>query len=438
MNAGWHEGAFGNAVAEVACIARHGAIESIVPDPETFAYRKSPGLDGRFVTGVTLRLEPHDPVLIQERVRGYHDQRVRTQPAGARNAGCVFKNPPGDHAGRLIDAAGLKGAAIGVRWSPTSMRFHHQPGGGHLLGRAPVDRSRPRQGPPELRRQPGAGGHSLDVNRIGGADPGPFLRRDQSDQLRRSRRRRTLRRRLLVLAGLFSAGVVNRRRVRRPHLASALAALRPAPGVALTRAACAVRRVAPRARALPRPQSLLARSVAHGARSRRLPLDQARLGEAGAAGPDRGPSWRSAGRGDWGCCEDGSWLIDDEGVAIDAYGEPTKEFSFPIFTGLDERDAARLARQAGRGVALLADLESHHAGLASEISEIDLSRDDRIEVHMNDGGPIVRLHPQEFGTNLDRYLAMRDYLTTNFGDAVYVDLRFRDRIAFRPLVARSR
>jgi len=113
MNAGWHEGAFGNAVAEVASIARHGAIEPIVPDPETFAYRKSPGLDGRLVTGVTLRLQPDDPILIQERVRGYHDQRVRTQPAGARNAGCVFKNPPGDHAGRLIDAAGLKGAAIG-------------------------------------------------------------------------------------------------------------------------------------------------------------------------------------------------------------------------------------------------------------------------------------------------------------------------------------
>jgi len=72
------------------------------------------------VTGVTLRLEPHDPVLIQERVRGYHDQRVRTQPAGARNAGCVFKNPPGDHAGRLIDARRSQGRGdSGVRWSPT-------------------------------------------------------------------------------------------------------------------------------------------------------------------------------------------------------------------------------------------------------------------------------------------------------------------------------
>src|SRR6266436_6192070 len=65
MNAGWHEGAFGNAVAQVAAITRHGAVQSIVPDPATFAYRKSPGLDGRFVTEVTLRLEPGDPVLIQ-------------------------------------------------------------------------------------------------------------------------------------------------------------------------------------------------------------------------------------------------------------------------------------------------------------------------------------------------------------------------------------
>ncbi len=113
MNAGWHEGAFGQAVAAITTVGRHGAIESIVPGPGTFAYRSSPGLGGRFVAEVTLRLESDDPARIQDRVRGFHENRVRTQPTGARNAGCVFKNPPGDHAGRLIDAAGLKGRAIG-------------------------------------------------------------------------------------------------------------------------------------------------------------------------------------------------------------------------------------------------------------------------------------------------------------------------------------
>jgi hypothetical protein len=47
----------------------------------------------------------------------------------------------------------------------------------------------------------------------------------------------------------------------------------------------------------------------------------------------------------------------------------------------------------------------------------------------------VRLNPNDFGANLDRYLTLRDYLATDFGDGAYVDLRFRDRIAFRPRVA---
>ncbi len=114
MNAGWHDGAFGQAVSSLTLIGRTGGIEEMICKPGTFAYRSSPGLGDRFVAAATLRLAPDDPTRIEQRVRGYHDHRVRTQPTGARNAGCIFKNPTGDHAGRLIDAAGLKGRAVGA------------------------------------------------------------------------------------------------------------------------------------------------------------------------------------------------------------------------------------------------------------------------------------------------------------------------------------
>jgi UDP-N-acetylmuramate dehydrogenase len=114
MNAGWHEGAFGQAVASFTAVSRAGAVEEIAAGPGTFAYRASPGVGDRFVVAAALRLTPDDPARVEERVRAFHDHRVRTQPTGERNAGCVFKNPPDDHAGRLIDAAGLKGLAVGA------------------------------------------------------------------------------------------------------------------------------------------------------------------------------------------------------------------------------------------------------------------------------------------------------------------------------------
>jgi len=114
MNAGWHEGAFGQVVASLTVIGRHGEIDDMPVTPSTFAYRRSPGVGDRFVAAATLALTPDDPALIAERIRGFHDHRVRTQPLGERNAGCIFRNPEGDHAGRLIDAAGLKGRAVGA------------------------------------------------------------------------------------------------------------------------------------------------------------------------------------------------------------------------------------------------------------------------------------------------------------------------------------
>lgn len=113
MNAGWHEGEIGKRVASVVTVSRRGAIEDLPATRGMFAYRSSPGLGDRFVAAATLKLERDDPKAIAARMRDYRNHRVTTQPTGARNAGCIFKNPPGDYAGRLIEACGLKGRAVG-------------------------------------------------------------------------------------------------------------------------------------------------------------------------------------------------------------------------------------------------------------------------------------------------------------------------------------
>jgi len=113
MNAGWHEGMFGDAVSSLLTVSRHGEIEEIISGPGTFEYRRSPGVGDRFVAAATLSLTPDDPARVKERMKAFHDKRVSTQPTAAKNAGCIFRNPPDDHAGRLIDACGLKGLAVG-------------------------------------------------------------------------------------------------------------------------------------------------------------------------------------------------------------------------------------------------------------------------------------------------------------------------------------
>jgi UDP-N-acetylmuramate dehydrogenase len=80
-----------------------------------FGYRDSRFKHGpEVIVAATLALDRDDPDEIGRRVAENQAQRVATQPLADQNAGSVFRNPPGDHAGRLIDAAGLKGLRVGT------------------------------------------------------------------------------------------------------------------------------------------------------------------------------------------------------------------------------------------------------------------------------------------------------------------------------------
>lgn len=91
-----------------------------------FEYRGSALKSGDLeavVLSAKFTLQPDDPASIRQRMDDFQEHRRRTQPRGA-SLGSIFKNPPGDYAGRLIEAAGLKGTRIGgVSISPQHANF---------------------------------------------------------------------------------------------------------------------------------------------------------------------------------------------------------------------------------------------------------------------------------------------------------------------------
>lgn len=114
-NAGAHGSDMAACVADVVVLQPDGP-KLYANDELTYAYRHSAlkaRPDKRFlVLLATLILLPDDPAAVKKRMAELVDYRKRTQPPGA-SLGSIFKNPPGDYAGRLIDAAGLKGTRIG-------------------------------------------------------------------------------------------------------------------------------------------------------------------------------------------------------------------------------------------------------------------------------------------------------------------------------------
>ena len=114
-NAGAHGGEMADVVTRVETWdPRSGSLVWLDAAACRFAYRDSRFKHGdEVIVGAELLLHHGDRSDIAAEVDAHQARRRATQPLADQNAGSVFRNPPGDHAGRLIDAAGLKGYRIG-------------------------------------------------------------------------------------------------------------------------------------------------------------------------------------------------------------------------------------------------------------------------------------------------------------------------------------
>ena len=115
-NAGAHGGDMAGIVCDIVTLDADKGPKLYNRSDMAYDYRSSrlkARSDQRYIVlMVLLALTPEDPAAIQKRMDSHIGYRKQTQPPGA-SLGSIFKNPPGDYAGRLIEAAGLKGFQIG-------------------------------------------------------------------------------------------------------------------------------------------------------------------------------------------------------------------------------------------------------------------------------------------------------------------------------------
>jgi len=112
MNAGAHGGETWERVESVRTIDRHGEIHERAPAEYSVGYRSVAGPTDEWFVEATFRFDP-DVTPSLETLNTMLERRKQTQPLGLPSCGSVFRNPPNDHAARLIEAAGLKGFSIG-------------------------------------------------------------------------------------------------------------------------------------------------------------------------------------------------------------------------------------------------------------------------------------------------------------------------------------
>jgi UDP-N-acetylmuramate dehydrogenase len=117
MNAGCWGSETWERVARVLTVDRLGTVRERVPAEYDIGYRrlrlKDEGAREEFFLAAWLAFKKGNGQVSRRIIREFLSRRIATQPLAQPNAGSVFRNPPGDHAARLIEACGLKGRRIG-------------------------------------------------------------------------------------------------------------------------------------------------------------------------------------------------------------------------------------------------------------------------------------------------------------------------------------
>jgi len=113
MNAGAYGSEFEKVVVAVYGVTEQGTPIQLNRKEMSFTYRDSHLPAGIVVTRVRLSLHRQESSRVSIKVRELVTKRKSSQPSGYPNSGSMFRNPPDDYAGRLVEAAGLKGKQIG-------------------------------------------------------------------------------------------------------------------------------------------------------------------------------------------------------------------------------------------------------------------------------------------------------------------------------------
>src|SRR5262249_14032395 len=121
MNAGTPYGWIGASVSAVYFLYPDGTLGEFKPGAGSFSYRVFSAPPGAVLIGARLQFHRRPQIEIQKDIKQRLRHKKASQPLALASAGCVWKNPPGDTAGRLVEKVGLKGK----RWNGAEISVKH-------------------------------------------------------------------------------------------------------------------------------------------------------------------------------------------------------------------------------------------------------------------------------------------------------------------------